>query len=101
MQMVRKQLYLGAQHQEKVRRVAAWWGCSEAEVVRRAVERLPDPEGSIEERLAAAGLLLSPPQEDDLPTGKAAEQLEREYFEWVDNLPEPLGLSDAVIEDRR
>jgi hypothetical protein len=52
--------------------------------------------------LAAAGLLVPPPEFDDLPTDPAElEALEREDDAWLlATLTRPLGLSEAVIEDR-
>ena len=72
MRMMRKQLYLAGEQQRKLRKLAARWGCTEAEVVRRALDRLPDPDASIDDRLAAAGLLAAPLLDDDLPTDMAA-----------------------------
>lgn len=98
--MIRKQLYIGVEHQRKLRRLAARWSCTEAEVVRRALDRIPDEEASIESILTAAGLLEPVPEEDDLPLGTDIEALEREYEAWLDTLTEPLGLSEAILEDR-
>jgi hypothetical protein len=51
--------------------------------------------------LEAAGVLLPPPQFDEPPMDPAElERLEQEVYAWLDSLPEPLGLSEAVIEDR-
>jgi antitoxin ParD1/3/4 len=87
--MIRKQLCITPEQQEKVRRLAVCWGSSEAEVIRRAIDRLPDPD-------------TWPAGQDDVPTtAEALDALERKYEAWVDALPEPLGLSQAVIEDRR
>jgi hypothetical protein len=40
MAMVRKQLYLDSEHDQKIKRLAEAWNVSEAEVVRRAIEGL-------------------------------------------------------------
>jgi hypothetical protein len=88
--VARKQVCLTPAVQKKVEQLAARWGCTEADVIRHAMERLAP---------ANAGLV-----DDDavLPeTPEALDALEREYEDWVDSLPEPLGLSQAVIEDRR
>jgi hypothetical protein len=98
--MIRKQLYIGSEHQRKLRRLAARWSCTEAEVVRRALDRIPDEEASIESILTAAGLLV-PPEEGDVPSEDELEKLEQEYEAWLDTLTEPLGLSEAILEDRR
>ena len=101
MSMVRKQVYLGSEHEQKVRRVAARRGCTEAAVIRQAIEALPDPDASIEGRLAAAGLLVRPAPDDDLPEGRAAESFERSEMERIAAADGPLGLAEAVLEDRR
>ena len=102
--MIRKQLYLADEQQRKIRRIAARRGCTEAEVVREAIDRLPEPGDSLDDlvvaRLAAAGMLVPPPDDDDPMSEEEAEQLERELDEWAERHG-PLGLSEAVLEDRR
>jgi hypothetical protein len=112
----RKQLDLAPEQQEKVRELAAALGYTEAEIMRQAIDRLPDPgpvrarlkglsepERSIVQRCIASGLVLVPDADDeDVPTApEEIEALEREWEAWVDAQSEPLGLSEAVIEDRR
>jgi hypothetical protein len=105
MKMIRKQLYITDQQQRKLRRLAGRRGCTEAEVVRAALDALPDAEGLIDDRLRAAGALADPPDDRDLPSGPAAEgeaeALEAELDAWLATLDGPLGLSAAVIADRR
>src|SRR5438105_659599 len=51
--------------------------------------------------LEASGVLLPPAQFDEPPMDPAElERLEQEVYTWLDSLPEPLGLTEAVIEDR-
>lgn len=105
--MIRKQLYLELEQQRKLRNLATRWGCTEAGVIRRALDQLPDPEEvpSSERaalaRLAESGVLVHPLDDDDAPTGEELKRLEREWEEWVDAHPEPLGLGEIVLEDRR
>jgi hypothetical protein len=103
MAMIRKQLYLGEAQQRKLRRLAARWGCAEAEVVRKAIDRLPEPEATLDDlvaaRLAAAAFLVPPPDDDDILSEAEAEELEREITAW-DKQHGPLGLSEAVARDR-
>ena len=101
MRMVRKQLYLGVDQEQKVRRIAARRGCTEAEVIRTAVDRLPEDDDPILQRLAEAGMLMPSPEEDDPMTEAEEEALEREVEAWLEAQPEPLGLSEAMLEDRR
>ena len=99
--MIRKQLYIGEAHQEKLRRLAHAWGCTEAEIMRSALERLPDPDGDAIERLRAAGLLLAPRGDPDLPADEDLDALERELENFLADEETPLPLSEAVLEDRR
>src|SRR5438094_4092211 len=102
MKMIRKHLYLEPRQQQKLKRVASRRGCTEAEVVRKAIDQLPEPDASLEdlvvERLAAAGMLVPPPDDADIPSEEEAEQMEREIAEW-DRQHGPLGLSEAVWQD--
>jgi hypothetical protein len=52
--------------------------------------------------LLAAGLLVPNPPERDLSLAQeAAEELERQLDRWAEARSAPLGLAEAVIEDRR
>ena len=100
--MIRKQVYLGDEQEKKLRRLASRWGCAEAEVLRTAIDRLPDPEHSVEGRLREAGLLVRIPVEPDLPQEKETlAELERDVEAWLASRPKILNLSQAVLEDRR
>jgi hypothetical protein len=98
--MVRKQVYLARHQDRKLKALAVHRGCTEAEVIRDAVDRLPDPSGSVREQLAAAGLLEPKPTDPDLPRGAELRALEAEVEAWLDERPTGLGLSEAVQEDR-
>jgi len=98
--MVRKQIYLGAEQQRKLRRIAARCGCAEAEVIRTALDQLPEYDDPLARRLAEVGLLVQPADDEDRLTDDQAEQLEQEMESWLDSQTEPLGLSEAVREDR-
>ena len=69
--------------------------------MRTALDRLPDPTDPIVRRLADAGLLVPPPEDEDLPTPAEIAALEDEIEAWTSTRAEPLGLADAVLEDRR
>jgi hypothetical protein len=67
-----------------------------------AADAAPPLDAVVREALAAAGLLGAPPAANDLPTDPAARlALEQEIEDWLDSLTEPLGLAEAVIEDRQ
>src|SRR5438093_9851084 len=99
MGMVRKQVYIRCEQEQKLKRVADARGCTQAEVVREAIDRLPEYDDPITQRLAEAGLLAPPPDDPDIPSEDEAERLEREIAAW-DRQHGPLGLSDAVWKDR-
>jgi hypothetical protein len=100
--MIRKQLYIGAEQQRKLRHLATRWGCSEAEVVRRAVDRLEEPGNSFLDRLRTAGLLVEVGDVTDLPSASdETTALDKWFEDWLATRTEPLGLSEAVMEDRR
>ncbi len=99
--MIRKQVYLAPEQQRKLRVLAARWGRAESDVLRVAIDRLPDPESSVDERLLEAGLLMPPSPDDDVPEGEALAELERVQEAWSALHPQPLGLAEAVLDDRR
>jgi antitoxin ParD1/3/4 len=92
MKMVRKQVYLTAADDAKVKRIARHRRCTEAQVIREAIGAL----GLAAVR--AAGLLMEPegPPVSDAELAEA----EREWEEWLTAHPAPLCLSEAVIEER-
>ena len=75
-------------------------GCTEAQVIRDALDQLPDPDLGLDEQLAAAGLLAPNSIDADAPAGQAARALEAAVDAWLATRPPGLGLSDAVLEDR-
>ncbi len=97
--MIRKQVYLERAQDQKLKRLAAQRGCTEAELVREAVDQLPDPEGDWVQRLVAAGVLMPKPPMT-ARTRQMLEELEHELDDLRDALPPGLTLSDAIIEDR-
>src|SRR6266545_2056507 len=98
--MVRKQVYLGREHDRKVKALPRRRGCTEAEIIREAVEHLPDPDGDWIEHLRADGLIAPKPHFPDLPRGAAAERERRTFEAWLGAHPQDLRLSEAVDEDR-
>jgi hypothetical protein len=98
--MIRKQIYLTREHDRKAKAIAAARGWTESEVIRDALDRVPDPEGNVVEQLAAAGLIEPQTDDTDVPTVAELRALEAELDEWLDSLPAPLQLAEAVIDDR-
>jgi hypothetical protein len=98
--MVRKQVYLEQGQERKLKALAALRGCTEAQVIREAVDRLPDPAGSLAEQLASVGLLAPKRFDPDAPNPEELQELEAEHEAWLSSLSEPLDLAEAVIADR-
>jgi len=103
--MVRKQVYLRHEQDRKLKKLAARRGCTEAEVMREALDRLTDPEEDALAQLEADGLLVSVDLDPTLPRGKAAKALREDFERWLDSKSEldiarNLRLSEAVLEDR-
>ena len=101
--MIRKQLSIEQRHQEKLSRLAKEGRCSEAEVVRQAIDALPEPlPVSSKERilgeLRARGMLKV--SGEPTVSDEEMERHEREWEEWLAAHPNPLRLSEAVIEER-
>jgi hypothetical protein len=100
--MIRKQLYIAIDQERKLRELAERWSCTEAHVLRLALDRLAEDDETLEGRLAAAGLLVTRgPNDDDLPTDRDVDALEEEYDAWARSRSAPVGLTAAVLEDRR
>lgn len=97
--MIRKQVYLAETQNEKVKRLAARRRCTEAEVIRDALDRLPDPDGDFIERLRAAGLLFEVTGIEAMAPGKL-KALEKELEAWHRTRGEPIGLSQAILDER-
>ncbi len=97
MAMIRKQIYLGAAEDAKVKRLAKARGCTEAEVVREGIGLLPEVEPAWVLRLREAGLLV----ESDEPPVSDEEMAELdEAWEAIATEIGDINLSGAVIEDR-
>ena len=99
--MIRKQVYLEPRQDRKLKAIAGRRGCTEAEVIREALDRLPDPEDDVIAQLEADGLLARLPDDPSLPRGAALRQLEREVECWLETTPAgDLRLTEAVLENR-
>lgn len=113
MSTIRKHATLSATRARVVREAAVRRGCSEAEVIRSAIDALGTPLQETDHAARASiGRLTAPSAEPDALTWDDEEDdaelssaeidaLEREYDAWLRTLPGPLYLSEAVLEDRR
>lgn len=99
--MIRKQLYLGAATERKLKRLAAQWHCSEAAVVRKAVAGVPERPKTFDEelleRLVAEGIIA--PQEGPVMTEEEAEEIERELEEIARANPYMGNPAELVFQD--
>jgi len=97
--MIRKQMYLEERQQRKLKQLAQARGRTEADVLREAVDALPETDALVA-RLEAAGLLATMPP---LPRAlRAAKRSDLEAAAWklLGDRRETLSLSDAVLDER-
>jgi hypothetical protein len=100
--MIRKQVYLAPDQNRKLKALAARRGCTEAEIIREALDQLPEPDSdeALIAQLQAEGLLAPTPSFPDLPQGEAARAEAAAFEAWLDENPQDLRLTEAVLEDR-
>ena len=100
--MLRKQVYLRREHDRKVKALAARRGCTEAEIIREALDRLPNPDGWLDQ-LRADGIFAHTPAPRVSVEAADADAIEAErlaFEAWLDEERLDLRLSQAVDEDR-
>ena len=97
MGVIRKQVYLESHQDAKLKRLARSSGRSESELIREAVDGLPEKSDPILEALRAAGLLAEP---RPATTGRATAREAHERDQAWAREHGPIGLSGAVLEDR-
>ncbi|MGD9892661.1 MAG: hypothetical protein AB7R89_02910 [Dehalococcoidia bacterium] len=100
MSKVRKHLYLDAKQEQKLREYAARWGCSEAGVMRVALDRLTDLDHSVVSGTWDRTSQLDDEAGEEPLSDQALAALEAESEAWFREHPQPLGLSEAVFLDR-
>jgi hypothetical protein len=102
MGMIRKQVSLTPEQDQRLRTPAARWGCTEAGVMRAALDQLKDNDvdSRVVRRLRELGTLVEPDPDEEVSSDEEIDVLEREMDEWAAAHPGPLGLSQAVFEDR-
>ncbi len=97
--MIRKQVYLGEEHDRKVKAIARRRGCSEAEVIREAIEHLPEPKKTLGELLQEAGADFLP-ADPALPVSEELARLEQEIERWAATIRPEDGLAEAILANR-
>jgi antitoxin ParD1/3/4 len=100
--MVRKQVYLTAEQDCKVKRLAAKSGRTESDVIRSALNQAAEAadDDPVIAKLRAAGVLAPKPSLPPELVGVDREELERKWAKLMAKRKEPLRLGEAVIEDR-
>jgi len=97
--MVRKQLYLEPDQERRLKALAATHGRTEAQIMRDALDRFPDPASTEVARLIAAGV-VEPERDDDGLSDAEFAEVEAEFETWLAGRSDPLDLAEAVLADR-
>jgi antitoxin ParD1/3/4 len=95
MTMIRKQIYIAPEHEAKLKRLAQGSGRSEAEIIREALEAIPEETDPVLNALAAQGLIVA---QQITVTRAASEELHRAYLEQIGD--RQLGLTQTVLDER-
>ena len=93
--MVRKQIYIAPEHEAKLKRLAQGSGRSEAEIIREALEAIPEETDPVLNALFAQGLIVPQPI---TVTRATSEELHRAYLEQIGD--RQLGLTQTVLDER-
>lgn len=97
--LVRKQLYIEPRQDSKLKRLAAVRHATQAELVREAIDNLPEEEDELTAFLRASGLLApKPPLPPDMQ-GVDLEELDAQLEAELGDL-DGVTLSDAVLQER-
>lgn len=92
MAMIRKQFYIAPEQEAKLKRLAKAAGRSEAEIVREALDALPEAADPVLNALVAQGLIVSQPVN---VSRSESRRLHQEYLRRIGK--RRLGLSQAVL----
>lgn len=94
--MIRKQIYLAPEQEAKLKRLARATGRSEAEIIREALDALPESPDPVLDALWRQGM-LEPPAVVGSPA--QADAAYRRYLQRIGR--RQLGLSQAVLAERK
>lgn len=94
--MIRKQIYIAPEQEAKLKRLARATGRSEAEIIREALDALPESTDPVLAALMSQGLIEAPTV---APSQAQAGALYERYLQQIG--PRRLGLSQAVLEERQ
>jgi len=97
--MIRKQLYLALAQDRKLKCLAKQRRCTEAEILRQAVDALPEPDDPIAQ-LLALGLIEPrrplPPELENVDR----EELEKKLMESLGDRAKDIKLGETVLQMR-
>ncbi len=93
--MIRKQIYIAPEHEAKLKRLAQSAGRSEAEIIREALEAIPEEIDPIYNLLMKKGLIV---KQEITVTREESERIHQEYLAMIGN--KQFSLSQAVLEER-
>ncbi|MCS7059359.1 MAG: ribbon-helix-helix domain-containing protein [Meiothermus sp.] len=94
--MIRKQIYIAPEQEAKLKRLARATGRTEAEIIRQALDALPETNDPVLAALLSRGLveLVGP--------SASAAQAQAAYRRYLKQIGRrKLGLAEAVLEERR
>ncbi|MBF6595075.1 MAG: ribbon-helix-helix protein, CopG family [Thermaceae bacterium] len=93
--MVRKQIYIAPEQEAKLKRLAKAAGRSEADIIREALDALPEATDPVLSALLSQGLIV--PKDSSV----SREEARRAYADYLKLIGKrKLGLTRAVLEDR-
>ncbi len=95
--MIRKQLYIEPAQDRKLKAIAIRRGCTEAHVIREAIQRLPAEEDPLLAALRARGLVLD--RDEHVISDEELAELDREWAEAAREV-QGVSLSEAVLQER-
>jgi hypothetical protein len=101
--MIRKQIYLAPEQEAKLKRIARVTGRTEAEIIREALDALPETSDPILAALLSQGMIEPPPASPSTSSGQALNQAQAEaiYQEYLERIGRrKLGLSQTVLQER-
>lgn len=94
--MVRKQVYIAPEQEAKLKRLARATGRSEADIIREALEALPESTDPVLVALSSQGLIEAP------TVSLSQAQAESAYKRYLQQIgSRRLGLSQTVLEERQ
>lgn len=93
--MIRKQIYITPAQEAKIKRLAQQAARSEAEIIREAIEAIPEENDPILSLLMEKGLVI---KQENAFTKEESNRLHEQYLAMIGN--RQFSLSRAILEER-